>query len=638
MKAVGAAMAEPLRHGYTGRTLRVDLSEGHHEVEETPRTAVRRFLGGRGLNSHRLFEEVALDIDPLGAGNKLIIGVGPLTGAGISGAARVTFTALSPQTGILGDANAGGFFGPEIKFAGYDQVILEGKAKSPVCVVIRDSEVAIIDAGHLWGLDVADTQAALRRELRDPRVQVAAVGPAAEAGVKFAGIFCNVARAAGRTGMGTVMAAKGVKAIAVRGTGGVVPARPEAFLHEARTLDEELTAHPDYPARVKMGTTKLVRALNTFGCLATRHFQTGRFEHADRVSGERLADTYRKKGKACYACNIPCSRHVVVPGPDGFEMEGPEFEGLAGFSSRVGVSSLRAALEAAEFCNQSGMDVISASEVISFMMELYEEGIVSRGECDGLDLSWGNHRAVRELLRKISRREGIGDLLADGVAASAKQIGRGSEDLAMCVKDLEIFQADPRGIKAYALGIAVASRGGDHCRSEPSFEFTASSEEAVRRYKTADAADRLLPGGKGLVVKEAEEMAALADSLTMCKNTVVNMDAVDYDRSARILEALTGIPTDGEGVRTICERVVNLERLYLVRAGLDATDDRLPRRFTEEPLPGDSGPSAGSLVELDEMLAEYYGARGWDERTGHPTRQRLSELDLAREGRIAGLG
>ncbi len=614
--------------GYTGRILRVDLSRGTHQLQRLRSEDARRFLGGRGLNSHRLFEEVPPDADPMGEDNKLIIGVGPLTGTGISGAGRVTFTALSPQTGILGDANAGGFFGPELKFAGFDQVIIGGIASRPAFLLISDDGVQIRDAVHLQGLDVPSTQAAIRDDLQDQRVQVACIGPAAENGVRFAGIFCNVARAAARTGMGTVMAAKNLKAIAVRGAGAVRVADPGTFGDLMKTFNRELTEHPDYPVRVHMGTTKLVSALNGFGCLATRHFQTGRFDGADAVSGETLAERFKVKGKACYACNIPCSRHVRVPGDDGFEMEGPEFEGLAGFSSRVGVDDLEAALRAADYCNRMGIDVISASEVISFMMELHETGIVSREECDGLDLTWGNAAAVMQLLQKIVRREGLGDVLADGVLPAAIRIGRGSESLAMQVKGLEIFQADPRGIKAYALGVAVASRGGDHCRSEPSFEFTGSEEEALQRYGTVDASHRLRPGGKGLVVKEAEELAAMADSLTLCKNTVVNMEAVNYESGAALLQAVTGSRWDAEHLERACERIVNIERLYLVRAGISSSDDRLPSRFTQEPLPPDSGPSAGSKVELDQMLEEYYRVRGWDPETGRPTPETLSRLGL----------
>ncbi len=622
------AKNDAFRGGYTGRILRVDLSRGVHCVQRLRPGEARRFLGGRGLNSWRLFEEVPPDVDPMGEENLLIVGVGPLTGTGISGAARVTFTALSPQTGILGDANAGGFFGPELKFAGFDQAIVEGTSSRPVFLLISDDDVQIRDATHLWGRDVPATQAAIRDELADQRVQVACIGPAAENGVRFAGIFCNVARAAARTGMGTVMGAKNLKAIAVRGTGAVQVADPDTFAALMNGLNGDLMGHPDYPARVHMGTTKLVSALNEFGCLSTRHFQTGRFEGAGRVSGETLAAAYKRKGKACYACNIPCSRHIVIPGDGGFEMEGPEFEGLAGFSSRVGVDDLEAALRAANYCNLAGVDVISASEVISFMMELYERGTVSRDECDGLDLTWGNHAAVMQLLQMIVRREGLGDLLADGVVAAAARIGRDAESLAMHVKGLEIFQADPRGIKAYALGVAVASRGGDHCRSEPSFEFTGSEAEALERYGTADAAHRLRPGGKGRVVREAEELAALADSLTMCKNTVVNMEAVDYGGAAALLRALTGRSWDAEELQLLCERIVNLERLYLVRAGISARDDRLPSRFTREPLPPDSGPSAGSRVELDAMLSEYYQVRRWDPQTGRPTAEKLTQLGL----------
>ncbi|MDI6824143.1 MAG: aldehyde ferredoxin oxidoreductase family protein [Bacillota bacterium] len=616
--------------GYAGRVLRVDLDTGRSTIEPLDREAARRCLGGRGLNMQVLYDEVHPEVDPLSPENRLMFATGPLVGTAFSGASRVNVSARSPLTGILGDSNAGGFFGPELKYAGFDQVIIRGRAPDLTYLLITEEGACLRPAGHLRGQDVWQTQQAIRAELGDEGVQVGVAGPAAENGVLFAGVFFNLARPAARTGMGAVMAAKNLKAVAVRGRGAVRVADRAAFDAAVALADAAIFAHPEYEPRKRLGTTRLVRALHGLGCLASFHFRTGRFPGVERVSGEHLAATYRLKGKACFGCNIPCSRFFRVDsGPfAGLASEGPEFEGLAGFSSRVGNDDLALALRAIDMCNRYGMDVISTSEVISFLMELAEAGIVGPGEADGLDLRWGSGRTILALIEKICRREGIGEVLAGGVRRAAQLIGRRSERYAMHIKGMEVFQADPRGIKGYALGLAVASRGGDHLRSEPWFELTGNREEALRRFGVAEAAERLAPAGKGVLVKHYEERCALADCLEVCKNTLVNMEILPYDQAARVLSAATGWEFSEEEVRDACERLVNLERCYNARLGLGRRDDTLPERFTREPLPPDSGPSAGSVVELDRMLDEYYRARGWDESTGLPKKETLSRLGL----------
>ncbi len=618
---------------YAGRMLKVDLSAGGGvdgvSTEALDTGDARQYIGGRGLNVARLVREIDLDVDPLSPDNVLIVGVGPLDGTLFPGAARVNFTSKSPQTGILGDSNAGGFFGPELKFAGYDQVIVRGRGDRLSYLFISDDGAEVVPAPDLAGLDVWETQEALLAR-HGRRAQVACIGPAAERGVRFSGIFCSLVRAAARTGMGAVMASKGLKAIVVRGTRPLEVTRPEEFLDLIRALDARILNHPEYRTRVALGTTRLVSALNAAGCLATRHFETGRFEHAAEVSGERLAARLRVKGKACFSCTIPCSRFFEVKsGPyAGLRSEGPEFEGLAAFTSRVGVGDLEAGLATLDICNRAGMDAIATAECVSFVMECFERGMVSREEADGLDLTWGNVGALQALVRKIASREGFGDVLADGVRAAARKIGRGSEDLAMHVKGLEIFMADPRGVKGYALGNAVASRGGDHLRSEPSFEFTQDAEAGMRRFGARESAFRLEHRGKGRVVRHFEELCALADSLDACKNTIVNMEVLPFDDAAAMLRAATGFDFDGAEVQAACERIVNLERCFITALGVRRADDTLPRRFREEPMPAGCGATSGSTVALDEMLDEYYEARGWDVATGVPTASTLRGLGL----------
>ena len=618
--------------GYAGRALTVDLSSEPASVEVVPleEGLARDYIGGRGMNMRRLWEMVPPDMPPESSDNPVIFGVGPLTGTLFPGASRFNVSGLSPHTGILGDSNAGGFFGAELKYAGFDQVVITGRSPHPVYLFIRDGTCQIRDASHLWGKDIPETDRLIKEELGDARIQVAAVGPAAEHGVTMAGIYANRVRAAARTGMGALLASKNVKAVAVRGSMPAMVKDPEGFASLLRALEEDIYSHGDYQVRGWLGTTRLVSALNAYGALATRHYTTGRFEAAQAVSGETLAKKHKTKSKACQSCPIPCSRYFrILEGErKGLESEGPEFEGLAGFTSRVGNPDLETGLYAIDLCNRYGMDVIGVSECISFAMECFEKGILTREDLDGLDMKWGSSSGIIGMIRKIAFREGVGDLFAHGVRAAAEKIGRGTEELAMHVKGLEFFQADPRGLKGYALGLAVSSRGGDHLRSEPSFEFTGNEEEGLRRFGARGAARRLSHEGKGRLVKHFEELCALADSLDACKNTIVNMEVLPFGRAAAVLRAATGLDFDEESVQEACERIVNLERSFIVLRGIRRKDDTLPRRFIEEPLPEGSGPSTGSVVELDLMLDQYYEARGWDLETGIPLQSTLKRLAL----------
>jgi len=612
-------------NSYGGTILRVNLTDGTVHCHATEPELARAFLGGRGLNIKRLWDELPAHTDGLAPENILVLGVGPLAGTLFPGGARFNISAMSPQTGILGDANAGGFFGPELKFTGHDQVILTGRAERPVYLWIRDDRVELRDARGLWGKDTREATRLIQEELGDPDVQVAAIGPAAENGVRFAGVFANLNRPAARTGMGAVMASKNLKAIAVRGTRLIPAADMARFVEIIERLDAVIYNHPEYIARRRLGTTRLIKALNAIGGLPGRHFQEGSCAGADAVSGEAIEAQYKVKSKACFACTIPCSRFLRVRDPryPGLRLEGPEYEPLAAFTARVGNFDLPFALHCVDLCNRYGMDAIATSEAISWSMELHQRGLLRSDEADGLDLTWGCQETIEALIHGIARREGYGDLLADGVRAAARKLGRG-EELAMHAKGLEVFQADVRSIKAYGLGNAVASRGADHLRSEPWFELSGNREEGIRRYGIAETAERLAYRGKGLVVKHFEEMAAVSDALGICKNTYNNMEVLDWDGTAELLQAATGWPFTGEEVRRIGERIVNLERLFIAREGITRRDDTLPRRFLEEPLPG-----WGSVLELEPMLDEYYRARGWDVATGLPTPAKLAELGLS---------
>jgi aldehyde:ferredoxin oxidoreductase len=614
-------------YGYAGRILRIDLTRGRVRAGELERELARDFLGGRGLNSVRLYREVPRDVDPLSPENKLMFSTGPLVGTMFPTASRFNVSAKSPQTGILGDSNAGGHLAAELKFAGYDQIIIEGRSRTPVYIFIGDDDVELREASHLRGMDVYEADEAIRREIGDRRIQTAVIGPAAENGVRYAGVYANLMRAAARTGMGTVMASKGVKAIAVRGTGSIEVADPGRFERLVMEVEEEIYNHEQYWPRRRMGTTRILMMANAAGFLPTRHYTSGVFEHAWEVSGERLAEEYNVKTRGCSACTIPCSRFYVVKRGrfSGLYGEGPEYEAQGAFTARVGNGDLNLALKAVDMCNRLGMDALTTSECISWAMELYERGLLKREEADGLDLSWGNGEAILTLIEKIARREGFGDILADGSRAAAERLGRGSE-LTMQVKGLDLIMADPRGLKGFGLGFAVASRGGDHLRSEPFIELSDDPKRGMEMFGIPEATMRLAYKGKGRLVSYFEDWCAVIDSLEVCKNIMENMEILPFKRAAEVIWAATGIRLTPEEVRTCGERIVNIERAFNVREGITRRDDALPKRFREEAL--QEGGSKGAVFEQEPMLDEYYRERGWNLETGIPEGETLERLGL----------
>jgi aldehyde:ferredoxin oxidoreductase len=618
--------------GYTGKILRIDLTKREVKISNLERDLATGFLGGRGFNSKGLYDEVPAGTDPLGPDNKLFISTGPLVGTTFPTASRFNISAKSPQTGILGDSNAGGHLAPEIKFAGYDQIVLEGRSREHVYVFVDDDEISFRDASHLWGMDVYEADEAIRSDLGDRRVQTAVVGPAAERGVRFAGVYANLMRAAARTGMGTVMASKGVKALVVRGSGSVEVAHPRMFEGLVEEIEGEIYAHEQYWPRRRMGTTRILMMANAMGFLPTRHYTSGTFEHAREVSGERLAEEFNVKNRGCFACTIPCSRFYAVKEGEfaGLYGEGPEYEALGSFTSRVGNGDLGLALKANDLCNRLGLDALTAGECISWAMELYERGLLTREEADGLDLSWGNGEAILALIEKIANRDGFGDILADGSRAAAEKLGRGV-DLTMQVKGLDIIMADPRGLKGFGLGYAVSSRGGDHLRSEPFLELSDDPAIGERMFGVPEATLRLADRGKGKLVSYFEDWNAVIDALEPCKNIMQNMEILTFERASRVIEACTGLRLSPADVRRVGERIINVERAFNVREGIRRRDDALPRRFREETLA--EGASRGTVFDQEPMLDEYYDERGWDRETGIPYAKTLERLGLVEAAR-----
>jgi len=614
-------------YGYTGNLLRVDLADQVYKTESITEAEMRGYLGGRGFNAKRLYDEVGPGVDPLGPGNKLIFGTGPLVGTMFPTASRFNVSAKSPHTGILGDSNAGGHFAPEMKFAGYDQIILEGRSRSPVYVYVKDDQVEFKDASAIKGRTVFEADGFIKSELGDRRIQTVICGPAAEKGVRYGGLFANQVRAASRTGMGTVMASKNVKALAVRGTGYVEVAEPEEFERMVLQLEEEIRDHEQYSGRMLMGTTRILMMANEAGFLPTRNYTSGVYEDAYRVSGERLAEEYNVKNRGCFACTIPCSRvYSIREGPHkGLHGEGPEYEALGSFTSRIGNNDLELALKAIDLCNQLGLDILTVAGCVGWAMELYEAGELTVEETGGLELNWGNGETLLKLIRLIADKEGFGEVLAYGSVEAAKRLGRGMERTIQ-VKGMDLIMADPRGLKGFGLGYAVASRGGDHLRSEPFLELSDDPEIGERMFGVPESTLRLADRGKGRLVSYFEDWNAVIDSLEPCKNIMQNMMLLPFERAAEALEVATGLRVTPEEMREAGARIVTLERMYGVREGVSRADDSLPYRFRDTPL--SEGASSGTVVDLDLMLDEYYAERGWDAATGHPTPGTLQRLGL----------
>lgn len=594
-------------HGYAGHVLRVDLSSRGMRRETSDPAYMLTLIGGRGLNSTRLHDELKRDIDPLSPENLLLIGVGPLTGTLLTASAYMTISGKSPLTGILGDSAAGGFFGPELKLAGYDQIVMSGRAERPCYLAVADGHVEIRDASHLWGRDIWQTTKAIRKELNDNAVQVAAIGPAGENLVKYATVACNNSRMCGRTGMGCLFGSKQLKAIAVRGSGRLTVADPLRYASLCEALDQRIRSHPEYEKRHQLGSNLLMKALQGIGILPTRHFQEGLFEDVDLVSGERLAAEFKVKNKSCFNCNIHCSRYYLTP---EVEAEGPEFETLCSYSSRIGNNDLEFALKMNSFLNRMGMDSLSSGETIGWAMECTQRGLLTKDDFDGLELTWGNTAAVEKLLNLIIRREGIGALFAEGTRALAAHFGRGTDKYAFHVKGLDMICGDPRGIKAFGLTYAIASRGGDHLRAEPFFELTERYDEAEKRWGIRDIADRLSDTGKAVLVEHTERQSLLTDCMTMCKNVGLSMDVLDFDVAAELLSAGTGLDFNTERVNAALRGIIECDRRLNIDFGIDSRQDTLPARFTDEPLK--KGLSKGQVVPIKKLVQEYYAVKGWD--------------------------
>jgi aldehyde:ferredoxin oxidoreductase len=622
-------------YGYAGRIADVNLTDSKVTILPLDRDFAKSYLGGTGFAARILWDRVTSATDPLDPANPLIFSVGPVTGAFFSPSGRFMVAFKSPLTGVWGEAHCGGHWGPQLKYAGFDMLVIQGKAPKPVYLMVRDNKVTIHDATHLWTRDTTETTDVIKQEQGDNDVEVASIGIAGENQVRYAAIIGSYYRAAGRAGGGAVMGSKNLKAVAARGFGGVKVAHHGKFLAASRKAFEQMTTgkwgEMNEESLGKYGTTNLVTAIGEIGRLPTKNHNTGVFSEADAIGPETIRNKYRTSRESCFGCALQCKyTSQVKSGPYQVMTGGPEYETLMAFGSNCLNSNVESILYANQLCNRYGLDTISTGCTIAFLMEAAEHGLISSKDADGLNLSWGNEETIIALIEKIAHREGIGDLLAEGSMRAASKIGKGAERFAIHVKGMEASGQDPRPQQSVGLTYATNVRGADHLRSLSCYEELGFSDVAIERFgkdHAAEVMDLHSTAYKGHLIKDQEDLYVLVDSVILCKYGTMWPPVYYFDIIAEMLGPLTGFEEFGDvdKLRLIAERISNLRRCFNIREGLTRKDEQLHPRFTEEPIP--EGPAKGQVCNLDPMLDEYYEVRNWT-KEGLPKRSELMRLGL----------
>jgi aldehyde:ferredoxin oxidoreductase len=603
-------------NGYMGKLLVVDLTSGELKDEPLDPNLAHDFVGGAGYAARYLYDELGPDTDPLGPENTLMFMTGPLVGTRAPSCGRHEVCGLSPLTGIWAEANSGGFWGAELKFAGYDGIVVRGRSEKPVWLsLVEGQSPALHDAGHLWGLDHYETQQHLRDELGDQKVRVATIGPAGENLVLYAAIMNCHGRAAARTGLGAVMGSKKLKAIAVRGHQRVPLADKEAFSQTAKRAVKIVVDDLTTQVYREMGTASFVDMSIMWGNLPNKYWTQPTFDEATNLSGPTMMDTILVRPVPCYGCAVACGREVTLKDtPYGVEVvDGPEYETVGMLGSMLLVDDLPGVAYAGHLCNRYGLDTISAGSAIAFAYLLYERGILTAADTGGLPLRWGDIEAAQTLIEMIARRQGFGDVLADGVQRIAARYG--VQDLAVEVNGLEPAAHDPRALSGMGLVYATSPRGACHIQGDMYIVDMGLTLEEVGIFP----GDRFAAEGKALTVARLQNWRTLYNSAIMC--VFVNPTAPVL---GELLAAATGEQPDPTYWLRVGERIFNLKRAFNNRLGVNRGNDRLPRLLL---VPMDNG-SEGHTPQMDTLLREFYAARDWDWQTGRPSRARLIELGL----------
>ena len=619
-----------MNHGYINSVLKIDLSNGHMEVEKRDDAFYRGYLGGRAMVAYYLLDEMPPGVDPLGPENLLVFAPGVITGASVSGQGRNGVGAKSPLTGGLGSSEAGGFWGSELKRAGFDAVVVRGRASSPVYLWIKDGQAELRDAAHLWGLPVGDCEDALRRELGDPRVRTALIGLGGENLVRYAAIVNDRSHFAGRTGLGAVMGSKRLKGIAVRATPGknlMKITDPAGVREIARwmgsNLDQVAGLHDS-------GTAGGLPIMSDLGSLPTWNFQAGHFSGDEKISGETMRDTILVRRGTCAACAVRCKRAVQVGEPYNVDPQygGPEYESLAALGSNTGVDDLLILAKANELCAAYGLDTISTGATIAFAMECFENGLLTESDTGGLTLRWGDGWLLLRLIEQIARRDGLGDLLAEGIARVAREIGPAAEAYALHVKGQEMPMHEPRTKHGMAVGCALSPTGAEHMHNLDDLVYSGEGPflDKLRAFnpdlRSVEAA--VLNKDKMRLYFHATNDRHFRDCAVMCMFLPYNPKQM-----VALLKAVTGWDVDLQETQAIGQRAITLSRIFNLREGLTSADDTLPNRFFAPFQRGEARTAKPLNREAFEWAkGSYYAMMGWDTETGIPTIQALEGLGI----------
>jgi len=631
-------MGEKL-YGYTDKILRVNLSSGAIHTEPTSKYA-REWLGQRGIGQKILFDELKPWVTPYEPMNRVIIETGPLTGTLAPAAARYSISTKNPFTGGVGTSNSCGFFGPELKFAGYDHIVIQGRAKKPVYLWIHDEHVEVKDASGLWGRTTWETEDLIRDELGDAEIQIISIGPAGENLVRGACVMSNKNRACGRCGTGGVFGSKNLKAVAVRGTGAVTVADPERFMRAVDDAFSRIFASVGLrEGHSKMGTLVAVRPKNKECSMPFKNFQDGYIpdEIMQKIDPEIFTGQYKVKDRAGMACPIYCGKvyRVNEGAYAGLETEGVQCEVVTSYGARLAIDSPAAIIKINALCNQMGMDVDAAATAIAWAFECYQRGIITEADTDGLALHWGDHEVVIKLIEKLVARDGFGNILAEGCKRAADILGRDSEYYAIHMKGQDLYE-EVRSPLGWGFGTCVATRGGGHTTGasvvDLRMEFDPEIGKIMKRISGIKEISASSYEDKAKLVFYYEREQELVNSLGLCMTvgTWQEPALLGFPELAELYSAVTGWETSEQELVRAADRIFNLEKAFnSIHANLSRQDDYPPARCLKEPIK--SGPKAGfqlSEEKWDQMLDEYYDLHGWDPKTGLQTRNVLDRLDL----------
>jgi len=616
--------------GYNGKILRVDLSTQSIQVEEPHENLYCRYLGGGTLALHYLLNELKPKTDPLGPESILVFAGSVISGTPATGLSRFSVAAKSPLTQAYGEAEAGGWWIPELKFAGYDAIIIKGKAGHPVYLWIHDGVVEIRDARHLWGKFTKETQEEIRKELGDERIRIASIGPAGEKLVRFACILNELKHTNGRTGLGAVMGSKNLKAIAVRGKKRMEVADEDSVKRLTKWLRD--TYEEPYFSIGNLGTARITVMLSEQGILPTHNFRKGSFEGAEAISGETMSKTILLRRGTCYGCFVRCKREVQVTDPYAVDPAygGPEYETLAAFGSTCGIDDLKAISWVNQLCNAYGLDTISTGGLISFAMECYENGILKKEDTGGVDLRFGNVEAMIKMVEMIGKREGLGNLLADGMTSAAAKFGKGADRFAMHVKGMSLPFHEPRGKAGVGLGYAISPTGPDHMEfPHDPFWSTEAGISLLRPLGILEPVDVFDLGSKKVrLFLYLQQYFDLLNSLGICMFTAKPQGPHTLNEIVDYVKAVTGWETSLFDLLKVGERHANMARIFNLREGLTSRDDTLPDRLFN---PMEGGVLKGKKIDREQFsraIEAYYQMMGWDQETGVPKKEKLAELDL----------